>query len=89
MTLLCPSSQAYTLGAIPDTVSGADVSCAAASSVPDALFLLAVIKRGELPRLRYGDMRGHERVGSNVFDILVCLGLPLVHNRPPSSTRQD
>ena len=39
-------------------------------SVPDALSSIAVIKEG------YGDMAVSNAVGSNVFDILVCLGLP-------------
>lgn len=43
---------------------------AAGVSVPDALSSIAVIKEG------YGDMAVSNAVGSNVFDILVCLGLP-------------
>lgn len=43
---------------------------AAGVSVPDALSSLAVIKEG------LGDMAVSNAVGSNVFDILVCLGLP-------------
>lgn len=39
-------------------------------SVPDALSSIAVIKEG------YGDMAVSNAVGSNVFDILICLGLP-------------
>ncbi|XP_041985191.1 probable sodium/potassium/calcium exchanger CG1090 [Aricia agestis] len=58
----------YTLG-IPDTVMGLTF-VAAGVSVPDALSSLAVIKEG------YGDMAVSNAVGSNVFDILVCLGLP-------------
>lgn len=43
---------------------------AAGVSVPDALSSIAVIKEG------YGDMAVSNAVGSNVFDILICLGLP-------------
>jgi len=43
---------------------------AAGVSVPDALSSLAVVKEG------YGDMAVSNAVGSNVFDILICLGLP-------------
>ncbi|XP_023313081.1 probable sodium/potassium/calcium exchanger CG1090 [Anoplophora glabripennis] len=58
----------YTLY-IPDTVMGLTF-VAAGVSVPDALSSIAVIKEG------YGDMAVSNAVGSNVFDILVCLGLP-------------
>lgn len=54
---------------IPDTVMGLTF-VAAGVSVPDALSSLAVIKDGQ------GDMAVSNAVGSNVFDILVCLGLP-------------
>nr|XP_018907021.1 PREDICTED: probable sodium/potassium/calcium exchanger CG1090 isoform X3 [Bemisia tabaci]XP_018907022.1 PREDICTED: probable sodium/potassium/calcium exchanger CG1090 isoform X3 [Bemisia tabaci] len=57
-----------TLG-IPDTMMGLTF-VAAGVSVPDALSSLAVAKEG------YGDMAVSNAVGSNVFDILVCLGLP-------------
>lgn len=57
-----------TLG-IPDTVMGLTF-VAAGVSIPDALSSIAVIKEG------YGDMAVSNAVGSNVFDILVCLGLP-------------
>ncbi|XP_044742700.1 probable sodium/potassium/calcium exchanger CG1090 [Chrysoperla carnea] len=57
-----------TLG-IPDTVMGLTF-IAAGVSVPDALSSIAVIKEG------YGDMAVSNAVGSNVFDILICLGLP-------------
>lgn len=57
-----------TLG-IPDTVMGLTF-VAAGVSVPDALSSIAVIREG------YGDMAVANAVGSNVFDILVCLGLP-------------
>lgn len=54
---------------VPDTVMGLTF-VAAGVSVPDALSSIAVIKEG------YGDMAVSNAVGSNVFDILVCLGLP-------------
>jgi len=54
---------------IPDTMMGLTF-VAAGVSVPDALSSLAVIKEG------LGDMAVSNAVGSNVFDILVCLGLP-------------
>lgn len=54
---------------IPDTVMGLTF-VAAGVSVPDALSSIAVIKEG------YGDMAVSNAVGSNVFDILICLGLP-------------
>lgn len=54
---------------IPDTVMGLTF-VAAGVSVPDALSSLAVVKEG------YGDMAVSNAVGSNVFDILICLGLP-------------
>lgn len=57
-----------TLG-IPDTVMGLTF-VAAGVSIPDALSSIAVIKEG------YGDMAVSNAVGSNVFDILICLGLP-------------
>ncbi|XP_073970340.1 probable sodium/potassium/calcium exchanger CG1090 isoform X2 [Rhodnius prolixus] len=57
-----------TLG-IPDTVMGLTF-VAAGVSVPDALSSLAVVREG------YGDMAVSNAVGSNVFDILICLGLP-------------
>ncbi|KAL1137919.1 hypothetical protein AAG570_009614 [Ranatra chinensis] len=57
-----------TLG-IPDTVMGLTF-VAAGVSVPDALSSLAVVREG------YSDMAVSNAVGSNVFDILICLGLP-------------
>ncbi|KAI8044677.1 hypothetical protein M5D96_000848 [Drosophila gunungcola] len=51
--------------AIPDTVMGLTF-VAAGVSVPDALSSIA----------GYGDMAVSNAIGSNVFDILVCLGLP-------------
>lgn len=58
----------YTLH-IPDTVMGLTF-VAAGVSVPDALSSIAVIKEG------HGDMAVSNAIGSNVFDILICLGLP-------------
>ena len=43
---------------------------AAGVSVPDALSSISVIREG------YGDMAVANAIGSNVFDILICLGLP-------------
>ena len=43
---------------------------AAGVSVPDALSGIAVVKEG------HGDMAVSNAIGSNVFDILVCLGIP-------------
>lgn len=54
---------------IPDTVMGLTF-IAAGVSVPDALSGIAVVKEG------HGDMAVSNAIGSNVFDILVCLGLP-------------
>ncbi|XP_067132005.1 probable sodium/potassium/calcium exchanger CG1090 isoform X2 [Centruroides vittatus] len=54
---------------IPDTVMGLTF-LAAGVSVPDAIASLLVIRNG------YGDMAVSNAVGSNVFDILLCLGLP-------------
>merc|ERR1740133_198481 len=46
------------------------VFLAAGTSIPDALGSIAVAKQGE------GDMAVCNALGSNVFDILVCLGVP-------------
>lgn len=54
---------------IPDTVMGLTF-LAAGVSVPDAIASLLVVRNG------YGDMAVSNAVGSNVFDILLCLGLP-------------
>ena len=43
---------------------------AAGVSVPDALSGIAVVKEG------HGDMAVSNAIGSNVLDILICLGLP-------------
>ena len=55
--------------AIPDTVMGLTF-IAAGVSVPDALSGIAVVREG------HGDMAVSNAIGSNVFDILICLGLP-------------
>ncbi|KAM3185398.1 hypothetical protein ACTXT7_006444 [Hymenolepis weldensis] len=57
-----------TLG-IPDTIMGLTL-IAAGSSVPDAITSVIVVREGE------GDMAISNAVGSNIFDILVCMGLP-------------
>ena len=58
----------FTLG-VPDTVMGLTF-IAAGVSVPDALGGVSVVKEG------HGDMAVSNAIGSNVFDILMCLGLP-------------
>jgi Ca2+/Na+ antiporter len=58
----------YTFG-VPDTIMGLTF-IAAGASVPDAIASLLVAQDG------LGDMAVSNAVGSNVFDILLCLGLP-------------
>lgn len=58
----------YTLG-VPDVIMGLTF-LAAGSSVPDGISSLLVARQGD------GDMAVSNTIGSNVFDILVCLGLP-------------
>lgn len=58
----------FTLG-IPETVMGLTF-IAAGISVPDVLASVMVVKDG------YGDMAVSNAVGSNNFDILICMGLP-------------
>ncbi|XP_046458106.1 probable sodium/potassium/calcium exchanger CG1090 [Daphnia pulex] len=58
----------FTMG-IPDTVMGLTF-VAAGVSIPDILTSLAVAREG------YGDMATSNASGSNVFDILICPGLP-------------
>lgn len=58
----------YTLG-IPDVIMGLTF-LAAGSSVPDGISSLLVARQGE------GDMAVSNTVGSNIFDILLCLGVP-------------
>ncbi|XP_046350106.2 sodium/potassium/calcium exchanger 3-like [Haliotis rufescens] len=54
---------------IPDTVMGLTI-LAAGTSVPDCLSSVFVARDG------WGDMAVSNSIGSNVFDILICLGLP-------------
>ncbi|CAH1783000.1 unnamed protein product [Owenia fusiformis] len=54
---------------IPDSIMGLTF-IAAGASVPDAISSLLVVKDG------FGDMAVSNAIGSNVFDILLCLGLP-------------
>ncbi|GFS23865.1 sodium:potassium:calcium exchanger [Elysia marginata] len=54
---------------IPDTVMGLTI-LAAGTSVPDCLASVFVARDG------YGDMAVSNSLGSNVFDILLCLGVP-------------
>ncbi|XP_060066066.1 sodium/potassium/calcium exchanger 3-like [Ylistrum balloti] len=58
---------------IPDTVLGLTL-LAAGTSVPDCLASLFVARDG------YGDMAISNSIGSNVFDVLVCLGIPWLVN---------
>ena len=58
----------FTLG-IPDTVMGLTF-IAAGVSVPDALGGISVVKEG------HGDMAVSNAIGSNIFDVLICLGVP-------------
>ncbi|XP_025095670.1 LOW QUALITY PROTEIN: sodium/potassium/calcium exchanger 3-like [Pomacea canaliculata] len=54
---------------VPDTVMGLTL-LAAGTSLPDCLASLFVARDG------FGDMAVSNSIGSNVFDILICLGLP-------------
>jgi len=54
---------------IPDTIMGLTL-LAAGTSIPDALAGVIVARNGQ------GDMAVSNSIGSNVFDILVCLGVP-------------
>ncbi|XP_059142296.1 sodium/potassium/calcium exchanger 4-like [Physella acuta] len=54
---------------IPETITGLTV-LAAGTSVPDLLSSVFVARDG------YGDMAVSNAIGSNVFDILLCLGVP-------------
>ncbi|GBM08158.1 Sodium/potassium/calcium exchanger 5 [Araneus ventricosus] len=54
---------------IKDTIMGLTF-LAAGASIPDAISSLIVVRDG------LGDMAVSNAVGSNVFDILLCLGLP-------------
>ncbi|XP_046919670.2 sodium/potassium/calcium exchanger 5 isoform X2 [Dermatophagoides farinae] len=59
----------YTLG-IPDTVSGITV-LAAGTSIPELISSYLIVKKSGL-----ADMAICNSIGSNIFDILFCLGLP-------------
>ncbi|KFM59118.1 Sodium/potassium/calcium exchanger 4, partial [Stegodyphus mimosarum] len=58
----------YTLG-IPDTVSGLTI-LAAGTSVPELVSSVIVVRNG------LGNMAFCNLLGSNIFDILFCLGVP-------------
>lgn len=58
----------YTID-IPDTVAGLTV-LAAGTSVPEVVSGIIVTRKGK------GEMAISNSLGSNVFDILICLGLP-------------
>jgi len=69
----------YTVG-IADTVMGLTL-IAFGVSLPDVIASLIVVREG------LGDMAVSNAVGSNVFDILICLGVPwfiqcVVNQRP-------
>lgn len=59
---------AQTLG-IPEVIIGLTI-LAAGTSVPDLISSLIVAKKGR------GDMAVSNAAGSNIFDILICLGFP-------------
>ncbi|KAF7493507.1 Sodium/potassium/calcium exchanger 3 [Sarcoptes scabiei] len=59
----------FTLG-IPDTVSGITV-LAAGTSIPELISSYLIVKKAGL-----ADMAICNSIGSNIFDILFCLGLP-------------
>ena len=54
---------------VPDTVMSLTL-VAAGVSVQDALSGIAVVKEG------LGDMAVSNAIGSNIFDVLICLGAP-------------
>lgn len=58
----------YTLN-IPDSVSGITI-LAAGISVPEIITTVLIVKMG------FGNMAFSNLIGSNIFDILFCLGLP-------------
>ena len=58
----------YTVG-IADTIMGLTF-IAFGVSLPDVISSLIVVREGQ------GDMAVSNAVGSNVFDILICLGVP-------------
>ncbi|XP_013773501.1 sodium/potassium/calcium exchanger 3-like [Limulus polyphemus] len=68
----------YTFG-IPDTVSGITI-LAAGTSIPEVISSIIVIRNG------LGNMAMCNLLGSNIFDILFCLGAPwLVRTLFPSN----
>ena len=54
---------------IPDTVAGLTL-LAAGTSLPEIVSSIIITRKGK------GEMAMSNSIGSNVFDILVCLGLP-------------
>lgn len=60
----------YTIG-VPDTVMGLTF-LAAGTSVPEAISSVIVCRQG------YGNMAVSNILGSNIFDILFCLGAPWI-----------
>lgn len=60
----------YTVN-IPDTIMALTI-VAFGVSLPDVISSLIVVREG------YGDMAVSNAVGSNVFDILICMGVPWV-----------
>lgn len=58
----------YTLN-VPDSVSGITIM-AAGISVPEIITTVLIVKMG------FGNMAFSNLIGSNIFDILFCLGLP-------------
>lgn len=54
---------------IPDTVAGLTI-LAAGTSLPEIVTGIIVTRKGK------GDMAVSNSIGSNIFDILICLGLP-------------
>lgn len=58
----------YTLN-VPDSVSGLTIM-AAGISVPEIITTVLIVKMG------FGNMAFSNLIGSNIFDILFCLGLP-------------
>lgn len=55
---------------IPDTISGLTI-LAAGTSIPELISSVLVVKRAGL-----ANMALCNTIGSNIFDILICLGLP-------------
>jgi len=59
----------YSIG-IPDTVSGITI-LAAGTSIPELISSYIIVKKAGL-----ADMAICNSIGSNIFDILFCLGVP-------------